>query len=194
MSARPETFSGRLASQMTEELDGLIGLMKSRGVRSYLEVGARHGDTFIHVMRSLPHGSTGVAVDLPGGLWGKKTSRHALDKAVATLNAEGYGASAIYGDSASSAVLRLIKQRGPYDAILIDGDHTLEGVTRDWQNLGSCAPLVAFHDIVGQDQVEKRTGSPVEVPILWKTLKDRGLTVMEFVAQNSSMGIGVILQ
>src|SRR3546814_13631212 len=52
------------------ELSSLIDLFRQHNVRSYLEIGARHGDSFFEVMRSLPFGSVGIAVDLPGGLWG----------------------------------------------------------------------------------------------------------------------------
>lgn len=64
------TFSGRRPSQMEDELNGFINLMREHGVKSYGEIGAREGDTFHHVLSNLP-GCRGVAMDLPGGLWGK---------------------------------------------------------------------------------------------------------------------------
>src|SRR5690606_15397754 len=64
-----KTFSGRQASQDEAELTGFLRLLQDRGVRRYLEVGARHGDTFHYLMTGLPVGSVGVAVDLPGALW-----------------------------------------------------------------------------------------------------------------------------
>jgi hypothetical protein len=73
------TRSGRPPSQIEAELSGFIGLLQERNVRRYLEIGARHGDTFHEVMRSLPVGSVGVAVDLPGGLWGHVKSRRARE-------------------------------------------------------------------------------------------------------------------
>jgi hypothetical protein len=100
-------------------------------------------------MRALPAASVGVAVDLPGGLWGIGSSRHALQDAVEDLTAKGYAASCLFGDSQTPATHKLVKGRGPYDAMLIDGDHTLTGVSRDWELYKSCAPVIAFHDIVG---------------------------------------------
>jgi hypothetical protein len=186
-----KTFSGRPPSQNEQELRGFISLLRDRGVKRYLEIGSRHGDTFHEVMLSLPTGSTGVAVDLPGGLWGTSKSRNALLCAVADLNARGYRCSALFGDSQTEATKRLIVGRGPYDAILIDGDHTLAGVTRDWQLYGQMAPIVAFHDIVGTGQREKVHGREVEVPILWDRLK-AAHDVREFVAEGSAMGIGAV--
>ena len=188
------TFSGRKASQDEGELRGFISLLQERGVKSYCEVGARHGDTFHEVMIGLPVGSVGVAVDLPGGLWGTERSRPHLERVIADLCARGYKASCIFGDSQTDATKRLIIGRGPYDAILLDGDHTLKGVTRDWQLYGDMAPIVAFHDITGTGQAEKVHGSPVEVPILWDAIVRSGESVREFVTPGSHMGIGAVVR
>lgn len=184
------TFSGRKASQDAYELDGFVQLMRERGVKSYGEIGSREGDTFHHVLTSLPR-CRGVAVDLPGGRWGRVTTRSQLERAVADL---GPRASCMFGDSKTLATVRLFQSRGPYDAILIDGDHTLEGVTADWGNYRSMAPLIAFHDIVGEGQREKRPGGcAVEVPTFWRILKSQGYNTVEFVAPGSKMGIGCVL-
>lgn len=189
-----KTFSGRPASQEEFELRGFIELLQRRGVTRYCEIGARHGDTFHEVAISLPVGSKVVAVDLPGGLWGTQKSRASLERAVADLRQRGYEASVLFGDSQTDATRRLIVGRGPFDAILIDGDHTLSGVTRDWQAYGPLAKTIAFHDIVGTGCAEKVHDSPVEVPILWDSIRRSGETIVEFVAPESRMGIGVVLR
>lgn len=189
------TFSGRIASQNRYELSCFVELLRQRKVRSYLEIGAREGDTFYEVLMHLPAGSRGVAVDLPGGLWGKSSTKEKLSRAIGSLSMSGYVASAIFGDSKSSGTLNLVRMRGPYDAILIDGDHTYEGVRADWNNYGDLAPIIAFHDIVGVGQKEKVHDNPVEVPRLWAEIKDTpGFTSHEFVAPGSLMGIGVLVR
>ncbi len=187
-----KTFSGRNASQNEKELRGFISLLKERGVTRYLEIGARHGDTFHEVMINLPAGSCGVAVDLPGGLWGGDTAKH-LTRVIDDLNQRGYKVSHLFGNSQEDATRSIVVKRGPYDAILIDGDHTLAGVTRDWQSYGHLAPIVAFHDIVGTGQMERSKGIPVEVPILWESIRAGELQTLEFVGVGSTMGIGVVL-
>lgn len=187
-----ETFSGRRASQNEIELAQFVSLLVARGVTRYLELGARHGDTFHHVMQALPVGATGVAVDLPGGLWGTEKSRPHLDRAVADLCARGYKASTLFGDSQTDATKRLLVGRGPYHAALIDGDHTYTGVSRDWALYRGIAPVVAFHDIVGDGQAERVHGNRVEVPRLWAEIKASGLDCVEFIAPGSAMGIGVV--
>src|SRR5690606_14663899 len=185
-----QTFSGRNPSQNEFELRSFIALLRDRGVTRYLEIGARHGDTFHEVMTSLPAGSTGVAVDMPGGVWGKNDSRQALQKAVGDLNRRSYKCSCRFGDSQTSATKRLIVGRRPDDAVLPVAGHDRGGVPRDWNLYHDIAPLIAFHDIVGTGQREKVKGNEVQVPILWAEIRDRYETV-EFVDHGSKMGIGV---
>jgi hypothetical protein len=188
---RPPTFSGREASQDADELAGFVDLLQREGVTRYGEIGAREGDTFHAVMCSLPAGSHGVALDYPGGAWGNVKTRAKLERCIADLRARGYKVSALFGDSTTTATMAQFRGRGPYDAILIDGDHRLAGVTADWQNYRSVARIIAFHDIVGEGMEDKR-GNPVQVPTLWKAIRALGLVTMEFVSPGSKMGIGVV--
>lgn len=187
-----KTRSGRRASQNEYELTSFIAFLKEKGVTRYAEIGARHGDTFWTVATSLPAGSKVVAIDLPGGLWGTTQSESHLRAAVDDLKKRGYDAHLILGNSQEEATQEAVAALGPYDAILIDGDHTLEGVTRDWELYDSLAPMIAFHDIVGTGQAERVLNNPVEVPILWERLK-AGNPHREFIDKDSKMGIGVIL-
>lgn len=189
-----KTFSGRRASQNEFELTSFMALLFERGVRRYLEVGAREGDTFVAVMESLPPGSTGVAVDWPGAMWGKSTTRGQLEKAVAHLQTKGYKASLLFGDSQSAGTRRIVIGRGPFDAVLIDADHRYEGVRKDWELYGQLGPVIGFHDITGEGEREKVHGNPVEVPRLWREIKETGVETVEFVAPGSKMGIGVIVR
>lgn len=188
-----KTRSGRAPSQREDEIVPFIELLLERGIRSYLEVGARHGDTFHQIMTSLPKGSRGVALDLPGGAWGQKKSRDSLDRAAVDLQINGYDVVVVYGDSTEQDVIATIEDLGPFDAVFIDGDHSLAGVTADWENYRHLAPLIAFHDIDGSGMSERGTGSPVEVPLLWAELRGRYETI-EFIGAERGMGIGVVLR
>ncbi len=173
------------------ELRGLVELFNAERVRTYGEIGAREGDTFHAIMCSLPLGSVGVALDYPGGHWGHNASRQRLEAAVADLNAKGYLCSCMFGDSKAPATIRQFAMRGPFDAIFIDGDHRLAGVTADWTNYKIHARLVAFHDIDGNGEKDKQ-GATVDVPILWATIKAYGHRTAEFVTAGSHMGIGAV--
>lgn len=188
-----KTRSGRThPSQRADELYPFIDFLKERGVRSYLEIGARHGDTFFEVMTALPKGSRGIAIDMPGGPWGQMGTNKYLDAAARDLNLRGYDISVIYGDSGAAWVSEAALKGGSFDAIFIDGDHSIEGVSRDWRIYGDYAPIVGFHDIAG-DGIVHRTSGPVEVPLLWADLSARYETV-EFIGAERGYGIGVVLK
>lgn len=189
------TFSGRRASQRASELGQFINVLREQGVMRYLEIGARHGDTFHEVMRSLPQGARGVAVDLPGGAWGTPSSVGALKAACLDLRKHGYRADYVLGDSTTREVRARVDALGPYDAVFIDGDHRYDGVLADWTNYGRLARrVVGFHDIDGHSETSKDgKAMPVEVPKLWEELRERLVSWDEFVDRDArGMGIGVI--
>jgi hypothetical protein len=188
------TFSGRRASQRADELIPMIELFRDRGVRRYLEIGARHGDTFHHVMKSLPKQSYGAAVDLGGGAWGTPASVPHLRRAAEDLVRKGYRIDVVLGDSTSRKVQNQIYGLGPFDAVLIDGDHRYAGVLADWEAYRDIAPIVAFHDIAGDGETTKDgLGLPVEVPRLWNEIKGE-FEHVEFIGAASTMGIGVLVK
>jgi len=188
------TRSGRQASQRVDELLPFIDFLKNYGVKSYLEIGARHGDTFFEVMKALPKGSLGVAVDLAGGPWGTPSSAKHLKAVAGELNRLGYRIRLVWGDSRSAGVRQSVMLAGPYDVCFIDGDHRLEGVTADWNHYSQVARLVAFHDIAGEGQTTHTSDKmPVEVPTLWASLKAEH-NVVEFIGEDSAMGIGVVVR
>lgn len=189
MKFYPHTFSGLPAVQVESELNGFLALLKEKKVRSYLEIGTARGDTFYTVMSSLPRSSVGVAVDMPEASWGLDKSKTYLDYAIAGLD-DDYLVQAIYGSSRDKEIIDKVSVLAPFDMVFIDGDHTLEGVTKDYENYGHLGKMVAFHDIVDDMRANKR-GETIDVPVFWKKLKNEK-PYIEFVEQGSKMGIGVI--
>ena len=193
-----KTVSGRKASQKKYELDNLIRVIKENKCKTYLEIGARDGDTFYEIMKSLPVGSKGIAVDYPGASWGHSLSAESLKRVISTLKHEGYDVDLVLGDSTRQTIIDVIKKHSDsYDAILIDGDHRYDGVKQDWDNYGPMATkIVAFHDIwaVGARQ-KNNPHLIVEVPKLWEELKPLHKHD-EFIDKEDEpsrpMGIGVL--
>lgn len=95
----------------------------------------------------------------------------------------------IAGSSADSGIQEQAKDRGPYDLVFIDGDHSYEGVKQDWEFALSLQPrLIAFHDIA--DAVKHRREG-CEVDKLWKEIKAAHRTTEKIVGCGWG-GIGVV--
>lgn len=189
-----KTFSGRRWSQDLSEFKSFIEFAQSVGVKSYLEIGARYGDSFHAMMTHLPKGSIGVAIDLPGAYWGKKGSADDLALACAHLNSCGYHAYCIFGDSQSQRVFNtLMKLDFLFDLVFIDGDHRYEAVKTDFDMYGNLAPYTAFHDI-NTSQTISKDGHKLGVTKLWNEIKQNH-DYYEWINKNSEkdFGIGLLL-
>lgn len=150
---RKARLSGQRLNQYPEEIAEFIALMLREGVGSYLEIGCRWGDTLHAVGMGLANGSRVVGVDLPGiktgGIRYKiQGSEPYLDRAAAMLKESGRDAHLVIGDSRAPETIERARALGPFDMVLIDGDHTQQGVEADWKNYGPMGRMVAFHDVM----------------------------------------------
>jgi predicted O-methyltransferase YrrM len=176
--------------QDQEELRWFVNVCRENNVRRYLEIGSRWGDSFFAVMANLKPGSTGIVVDLPENA----EKRASVEGTMGVIRSMGQQAFSIFGDSRDPAIIRSAASYGPYDLVFIDGDHTYEGVTEDWENYGAMAPLVAFHD-VGAPEGWISDGKPNGVPRFWRELKQHprsGRSFFEFVMPGAKMGYGIV--
>lgn len=186
-----KSFSGKRVPQREHEIDCFAAILKAQGVKSYLEIGARYGDSLHYIGSALARGSRIAAVDLPGGPWGNDDSQVYLEAAARDLKAKGRPTEVILGASTADATLERVRDLGPFDAIFIDGDHTAEGVKADWKAYRSLGRIIAFHDIdVTTETVGKRAGR-FGVAALWRRLKADHPHV-EIIDRERGMGIGVL--
>jgi hypothetical protein len=142
-------FSGHGWPQYRAEIEAFAAIMKDAGARSYLEVGCLYGDTLHFIGQQMPKGSKIVAVDLPGSAGGRfKDTERFLQKAAADLRkAYGHEVEVIIGNSHDKAIVAEAARYVPYDAVFIDGDHSIKGVRQDWRDYGPLGSIVGFHDI-----------------------------------------------
>lgn len=179
------------AMQEEAEIAAFCDLVSREGVASYLEVGAKFGGSLWRVAQAMPAGARIVSIDLPGGTRAWKDSEPSLKACHAALAAQGYETHAIWGNSTASAVIAEAKALGPFDLILLDGDHRLPGVTADWETYGPLARMVAFHDIAWHRAADW-PGVRIDVPQLWNNLRRR-FRHQEFcfdpTAKNNGIGV-----
>jgi len=183
---RPRGRSGNGWSQRPVELAAFCDYLVAEGVRSYLEVGARHGDTFAAVAEALAPGATLVAVDLPGAMWGRADSLPALLEACAYARRLGHQAHVIVGDSTERRIVAEAAAFAPYDCVFLDGDHREPGVRSDWTHYGPMGRLVAFHDIAPLPDNRR-----IEVPRVWAEIAATHETREFHDPAAPGMGIGV---
>ena len=181
--------------QDLSEFDQFCKLLLAEKVRSYLEVGCWSGGTIqIIAANVLSPGARIVAVDKPF----KPTKEAHLRQTINDLTRKGFDARVFIGDSTDPKIIAAAKERGPYDAVFIDGDHRIEYVKQDWENYGTMGRVVGFHDIA-RDVPADAQGGPHEVASFWKDFK-QGRRHKEFISEASrtaakpkgAFGIGVV--
>jgi predicted O-methyltransferase YrrM len=179
-------------AQEDAELAAFCRLLAGEGARSFLEIGSRYGGSLWRVAHALPKGSRIVSIELPEGFGGRGDGAVNLQACIDALNAEGYDAHVIWGKSNAPANIAQAKALGPFDAVFIDGDHTLQACTADFENYGPMARIVAFHDIAWNRPAD-HTGAIIEAPILWaKVRKQYRHVEFKFCPTGRNNGIGVL--
>jgi hypothetical protein len=191
----PHLFPERLAPylgrgthhfQLPVQFGPYLAEAARRGVSSYLEIGVEHGGTFaitVEVMRRFAPVNTAIAVDLGPvpRLIARYRRRHPEVEFAAV-------------DSGSDAFRRLVAERGPFDLVLIDGDHSEEACRRDFETVRDHARMVAFHDINEPHYPGVRK--------VWESLPEDDYEKLEFTAQYDELmetvgprfGIGLAIQ
>jgi predicted O-methyltransferase YrrM len=180
----------RVLLQNLTEFDRFVDLMRRENIRSYLEIGSKHGGSLWRMAMSLPTGSRVVSVDLPHGDTSFKESQPNLEACVADLRGRGYDAHLRLGDSTDPAVIADMVKLAPFDLCFIDANHTEPFVRADWAHYGPLARIVAFHDIGWIPRPEPSKKMPIEVPKVWRELKPHFRhTEIRFCERDNGIGI-----
>jgi hypothetical protein len=127
--------------------DYLRDVALSPGVRRYLEVGCREGDSLEQIVANSVTIERVVVCDMWGPMYGG-TGRGNHDHIDAMLNGFAYTGSRLFLDGDSKETVPTLHEE--FDLVLVDGDHSPAGALADLEN---CWPLVeskgqlVFHDI-----------------------------------------------
>ncbi len=178
--------------QVEAEIAGLADIVRSEGVRSYLEIGSKFGGSLRRIAGVMPIGSRIVSVDLPNGTREWKRSKVTLEGVISDFKADGYDTHLIWGNSQSLEVVERVRGLGPFDAVLLDADHRMPGVTADWKNYGDMGRIIAFHDI-GWKRPTDWVGVRIDVPEFWESIKgEYRHQEFKFCKTEKNNGIGVL--
>ena len=192
-------FSGSMGaikpSQVKSEIEKVLALLNEHKAKNGLEIGTNNGGTlFLFANAVRPNGML-VSVDLPGGMYGGGYSsvRIPLYRSFARGRTE---ISLIREDSHLPGTLEKVKKTigdVKLDFIFIDGDHSYEGVKKDFEMYSPLVKkngLVVFHDIAVHPPELK-----CDVHRFWGEIKKKYRHV-EFVEAPAQAwaGIGVIFK
>lgn len=180
--------------QNESEIRQLLDLLARKKPQRILEIGTANGGTLFLFCRIADPNAVIVSVDLPGGWfgggypWWKRFLYHAFAGAGQTLHLLRADS---HNEKTFEAVQTIVGAKG-FDCIFIDGDHTYDGVSHDYEQYRTLLAdegLIGFHDIV-----PNRSDPDCQVPKFWQQLRSTGQT-LEFIQDHSQegAGIGVIL-
>lgn len=153
------------------ELSEFLVFVRQQKIRSYLEIGSKFGGLLWSVANAMPKGSKVASIDLPWGDGSFKESEPHLKNCIQHLKKDGYDAYLHIGNSRDAGSVEFAKALAPFDLVMIDGDHTAEGVLTDWTNYGNLGKRIAFHDINWKPRSDPSKKKPIEVRPLWDELK-----------------------
>jgi predicted O-methyltransferase YrrM len=156
--------------QVRSELQRFAALVANLKPKAVLEVGTCLGGTLFVLSRLADEGATIISVDLPGGKFGGgyQWLRTPIYKC---FPRRGQRLHLIRGNShdvKTQATVKHILGSQKLDLLFIDGDHTYDGVKRDftlYAPLVRKGGVVAFHDIA---EHSRETGS--EVSRFWNEI------------------------
>jgi len=186
------TFTIKVA-QVKYEITKLLEILKDIKPKTILEIGtARGGTLFLHTRIADPKANI-ISVDLPGGKFGGGYSEWKIPL-YQSFTKNGQKIKLLRADSHNPKTFKLVKTvlaDKKVDFLFLDGDHTYEGVKRDFNMYSSLVKeggIIAFHDIVKHDP-----SSSCKVNKFWNELKDdhEYIEIIEDIKQKWA-GIGVI--
>ena len=158
-------------------------------IRSYLEIGVRHGGTFAITVEYLGRfhpltAATGIDID-------DVPAMHSLSRQRPEVRF-------LQLDTRSPELAREVETHGPYDLVLVDADHSYEACRSDVETVLEHANILALHDIVD--------AACPGVRQIWRELREEAAGEREFfeftgqydeiVARNGepALGLGIAVR
>lgn len=171
-----------MMAQVRAEIEELAKLIQAAAPQRSLEIGTNYGGTLYLLCALSPPGARVISVDLPAGQFGGGYPRRKIPL-YRRFPRNGQQLHLIRGDSHAPKTLAHVERLlagDKLDYLFIDGDHTYEGVKRDFE--------IAFHDIAVHTKEKS-----CEVDRFWNEIKQR-FHHREFIEDPKQgwAGIGVL--
>lgn len=180
----------RGAIQKRDEFKGLLALLKSNGpLETIVEIGTARGGTFFAWCKLASPTARIVSIDLPEGEFGGGYAESDLPR-MSSYARPGQETHFLRLNSHATETRQKLEAAldgRAIDFLMIDGDHTYEGVRADFEMyspLVRLGGLVAFHDILFHDQLTK-----CQVERYWNEIRGR-FESWEFTRPEEIMGYG----
>lgn len=175
------------------EIGELMKRVRARQPRVIVEIGTAKGGTLFLFCQHAAEDATIISLDLPYGRNGGGYPRW-KEKLYRAFARPGQTLHLVRANSHLSETRRLVEhllQGRPIDVLMIDADHSYEGVRRDYElytPLLAVDGLVALHDVI-----PNRFDPEIEVHRFWDELKARH-PAEELVADyaQGNLGIGIV--
>lgn len=149
-----DNFAGLVApGQVRSEITSLAELVKELKPKTVLEIGTAEGGTLFLFSRLADPCAKIISIDLPGGEFGGGYPEWKTDlyKSFSSPSQKLY---LLRENSHSVSTRKQVEEiigTMPIDFLFIDGDHTYEGVKKDFEIYSPLVKeggIIAFHDIV----------------------------------------------
>jgi cephalosporin hydroxylase len=140
-SLHPYTGQGLLHWQHPNQFSKYLVELSNHRIESYLEIGVRHGGTFVITIEYLSRfhplrEAVGVDLGRSPTLQSYASSRP--------------GVRVMQADSHGEEFAAYVELQEPFDLALIDGDHEEAGCRADFELLRERARILVLHDIVSE--------------------------------------------
>jgi len=177
-------------AQVRSEIRQALEIIEASQPKVVVEIGTAGGGNFFLLSRAAQRDGHLVSVDLPSGRWGEgyQVWKVPIFKRLLVRGQRSHFIRADSHDAATVNEVVRVLQGEPVDVLFIDGDHSYEGVKKDfdlYSTLVRRGGLVFFHDIVRHP-----ASADCHVDRLWNELHHR-YESREFV-ENIEQGWGGI--